>query len=126
MLIDQMKVKEYMCSIKNNEFRFMNFRNVVVLIDSKNNEKAYFMNTLINLSNSWVNLTSSSESIKTSWCQWYKWLAHLNMTDVKHLVNMSIDIDVNSANSLEDEEFSELICETYIIDVMILAFVYSF
>ncbi len=48
------------------------------------------------------------------------------MTDVKHLVNMSIDIDVNSANSLEDEEFSELICETYIIDVMILAFVYSF
>jgi len=29
---------------------------------------------------------------------------------------MSIDIDVNSANSLEDEEFSESICETCVID----------
>ncbi len=38
------------------------------------------------------------------------------MTDVKRLVNMSIDINVNSANSLEDEEFLELICETCVID----------
>ncbi len=29
---------------------------------------------------------------------------------------MSIDINVNSANSLEDEEFSESICETCVID----------
>jgi uncharacterized protein YdcH (DUF465 family) len=40
----------------------------------------------------------------------------LNMTDVKRLVNISIDINVNSANSLEDEEFSESICETCVID----------
>ena len=113
MSINQMKVKEYTCSIKNDEFRFMNSRDVVVLIDLRNDEKAYFVNTSINLSNSQVNLTSSSKSIKTSWCQWYKRLAHLNMTDVKRLVNMSIDIDVNSANSLEDEESSESICETY-------------
>ena len=66
MLIDQMKVKEYTCSIKNNEFRFMNSRNVVVLIDLRNDEKAYFVNTSINLSNSQVNLTSSSKSVKTS------------------------------------------------------------
>ncbi len=116
MSVDQMKVKEYTCSIKNNEFRFMNFRDVVALIDSRNNEKAYFMNTSINLSNSRVNLTSSSESVKMSWCQWHKRLAHLNMTDVKRLVNMSIDIDVNFANSLEGEEFSESICETCVID----------
>jgi len=38
------------------------------------------------------------------------------MTDIKRLVNMSIDINVNSANSLEDEEFSESICETCVID----------
>jgi len=116
MSIDQMKVKEYTCSIKNDEFRFMNSRDVVALIDSRNDEKAYFMNTSINLSNFQVNLTSSSESVKTSWCQWYKRLAHLNMTDVKRLVNISIDINVNSANSLEDEEFSESICETCVID----------
>jgi len=66
MSVDQMKVKEYTCSIKNNEFRFMNFRDVVALIDSRNNEKAYFINTSINLSNSRVNLTSSSESVKMS------------------------------------------------------------
>ena len=116
MSVDQMKVKEYTCSIKNDKFRFMNSRNVVVLIDLKNDEKAYFVNISINLSNFWVNLTSSSESVKTSWHQWYKWLTHLNMTDVKRLVNMSIDIDVNFANSLEGEEFSESICETCVID----------
>jgi len=38
------------------------------------------------------------------------------MTDIKRLVNMSININVNSANSLEDEEFSESICETCVID----------
>ncbi len=38
------------------------------------------------------------------------------MIDIKHLVNMSININVNSANSLKDEEFSELICETCVID----------
>ncbi len=116
MSVNQMKVKEYTCSIKNDEFRFMNSRNVVALTDLKNDEKAYFVNTSINLSNFQVNLTSSSESVKTSWRQWHKWLAHLNITDVKRLVNMSININVNSANSLEGEEFSELICETCVID----------
>jgi len=116
MSVNQVKVKEYICSIKNDEFRFMNSRNVVALIDLKNDGKAYFVNTSINLSNFQVDLTSSSESVKTSWRQWYKWLAHLNMTDVKRLVNMSININVNSANSLEGEEFSELICETCVID----------
>ncbi len=116
MSVDQMKVKENTCSIKNDEFRFMNSKNVVALIDLRNDKKAYFVNTSINLSNSQVNLTSSSESVKTSWCQWYKRLAHLNMTDVKRLVNISIDINVNSANSLENEEFSESICETCVID----------
>ncbi len=38
------------------------------------------------------------------------------MTDVKRLVNMSIDIDVNSINSLEGKEFSESICETCVLD----------
>ena len=66
--VDQMKVKEYTCSIKNDEFRFMNFKDDVALIDLRNDDRAYFMNTSINLSNSWVNLTSSSKSVKTSWC----------------------------------------------------------
>ncbi len=52
MLIDQMKVKKYTCSIKNDEFRFMNFKSVIILIDLRNNERAYFVNTSINLSNS--------------------------------------------------------------------------
>ncbi len=32
------------------------------------------------------------------------------MTDVKRLVNMSIGIDVNSANSLENEKSPESVC----------------
>ncbi len=38
------------------------------------------------------------------------------MIDVKCLVNMSINIDVNSINSLKNEEFSESICEICVID----------
>ena len=38
------------------------------------------------------------------------------MTDVKRLINISIDIDVNSTDSLENEEFSESICEICVID----------
>jgi len=37
------------------------------------------------------------------------------MTDVKRLVNMSIGIDVNSTDSLENEESSESICEACVI-----------
>ncbi len=38
------------------------------------------------------------------------------MTDVKHLVNMSINIDVNSTDSLKNEKFLESICEICVID----------
>ncbi len=38
------------------------------------------------------------------------------MTDVKRLINMSIDIDVNSTNSLENKKSSEMICEICVID----------
>jgi len=38
------------------------------------------------------------------------------MADVKRLVNMSIGIDVNSANSLEEEESPELICGACALD----------
>ncbi len=115
MSVNQMKVKEYTCSIKNDRFRFMNSKNVVVLTDLRNEEEVYFVNTSFILSKS-VILTSSSESVKTSWRQWHKRLAHLNMTDVKRLINMSIDIDVNSTNSLENKKFSEMICEICVID----------
>ncbi len=115
--VDQVKVKEYTCSIKNDKFRFMNSKSVITLIDLRNDVKAYFVNTSINLSNSRsVILTSRTESIKMSWYQWHIWLAHLNITDVKRLVNMSIDIDVNSTDSLKNEEFSESICEICVID----------
>ena len=117
MSVDQVKVKEYTCSIKNDKFRFMNSKNVVALIGSRNDARVYFVNTSINLSNSRsVILTSRTESIKMSWYQWHKWLAHLNITDVKRLVNMSIDIDVNSTDSLKNEEFSESTCEICVID----------
>ncbi len=116
MSVNQVKVKEYTCSIKNGKFRFMNSKSVIALIDSRNDAKAYFVNTSINSSNSQsVTLTSRTESVKTSWYQWHKRLAHLNMTDVKRLVNMSIDIDVNSTDSLKNEEFSESICEICVI-----------
>ncbi len=115
MSVNQMKVKEYTCSIKNDRFRFMNSKNVIVLTDLKNEEKVYFMNTSFIFSKS-VILTNSSESVKMSWCQWHKWLTHLNMTDVKRLINMSINIDVNSTNSLENKKFSEMICEICVID----------
>ncbi len=45
MSVDQMKVKEYTCSIKNDRFRFMNSKNVVALTDSRNAKKVYFVNT---------------------------------------------------------------------------------
>ncbi len=115
MSVDQMKVKEYTCSIKNDRFRFMNSKSVVALTDSRNAEKVYFVNTSFIFSKS-VILTSSSESVKTSWRQWHKRLTHLNMTDVKRLINISIDIDVNSTNSLKNEEFSESVCEVCVID----------
>ncbi len=115
MSIDQMKVKEYTCSIKNDRFRFMNSKSVVILTDLRNEEKVYFVNTSFIFSKLII-LTSSSESVKTSWHQWYKRLAYLNMTDVKRLINMSINIDVNSTNRLENKKFSEMICEICVID----------
>jgi len=65
MLIDQMKFKEYMCSIKNDKFLFMNAKDVIAFIDSRSEKKVYFMNTSINLSNSII-LTSRTESVKMS------------------------------------------------------------
>ncbi len=115
MSVDQVKVKGYTCSIKNDRFRFMNSKNVVVLTSSRNKGKVYFVNTSFIPSKS-VILASSSESVKASWRQWHKRLAHLNMTDVKRLINMSIDIDVNSTNSLENKKSSEMICEICVID----------
>ncbi len=38
------------------------------------------------------------------------------MINIKHLISISININVNSANSLESEEFSELICEICVIN----------
>ncbi len=68
MSIDQMKVKEYTCSIKNDKFQFMNSKNIIALIDLRNDVKAYFMNTSINSSNSrLIILTSRTKSVKTSW-----------------------------------------------------------
>ncbi len=46
----------------------------------------------------------------TSQGQWHKWLAHLNMADVKQLASMSTGIDVDSANSLESQESPESVC----------------
>ncbi len=65
MSVDQVKVKEYTCSIKNGRFRFMNSKGAVVLTGSRNEEKAYFVNTSFILPKS-VILASSSESVKAS------------------------------------------------------------
>ncbi len=89
---------------------------IIVLIDLRSDEKFYFVNASTNFSNSQTLASKTHESTRASWCQWYKRLAYLNMTDVKRLVNMSIDIDVNSINSLEEEEFLESICETCVLD----------
>ena len=68
MSVNQMKVKKYTYSIKNDEFHFMNFRSIITLINLKNDKKAYFVNTSINLLNFQVNLISSSKSVKILWC----------------------------------------------------------
>ncbi len=65
MSVDQMKVKEYTCNIKNDKFQFMNSKSIIILIDLKNDAKAYFMNTSINFSN-FQFLTSRTKSFKTS------------------------------------------------------------
>ncbi len=115
MSINQIKFQKYMCSIKNDKFLFMNAKDIIILINLRSEEKIYFMNISINLSNSII-LISRTKSVKMSWCQWHKWLTHLNMTDIKHLVNMNIDINVNVANSLKEEESSESICKICIIN----------
>ena len=38
------------------------------------------------------------------------------MINIKRLVNISIDINVNSINSLENKEFSKLICKICVIN----------
>ena len=116
MLIEQVKVKEYTCSIQKDKFLFIDSMRIIILIDSRSDEKFYFVNASTNFSNSQTLTSRTHELIRASWCQWHKRLAHLNMTNVKRLVNMSIDIDVNLINSLEEREFSELICETCVLD----------
>ncbi len=64
MSIDQMKVKKYTCSIKNDRFQFMNLKNIIILIDLRNAKKVYFMNISFIISKSII-LTSSSKSVKT-------------------------------------------------------------
>lgn len=116
MLIKQVKVKEYTCSIQKDKFLFIDSMKIIILIDLRSDEKFYFVNALTNFSNFQTLISKTHESVRASWCQWYKRLAHLNMTDVKRLVNMNIDIDVNSINSLEKKEFSESICETCVLN----------
>ncbi len=116
MSVEQVKVKEYTCSIQKGKFLFIDSMRVIILIDSRSDEEFYFVNASTNFSNFQTLTSRTHESIRASWRQWHKRLAHLNMTDVKRLVNMSIDINVNSINSLEEEEFSELICETCVLD----------
>jgi len=112
MSVGQVEAKGYTCSIKNGKFRFMNSKSDVALIGSRNDAEAYFVDTPTNPPNSRsVTLASRTNGpAKASWRQWHKRLAHLNMADVKRLANMSIGIDVDSANSLENEESPESVC----------------
>ncbi len=116
MSVEQVKVKEYTCSIQKGKFLFIDSMRIIILIDSRSDEKFYFVNASTNFSNFQTLISRTHKSIRASWCQWHKQLAHLNMTDVKRLVNMNIDIDVNLINSLEEEEFSESICETCVLN----------
>lgn len=42
-----MKIKDYNCNIRNNKFLFINAKNAVVLVDSRNDKRVY----LVNISN---------------------------------------------------------------------------
>jgi len=111
MSVGQVEVKEYTCSIKNGEFRFMDPRGAVALTGWRNDGGAYFVDTPTNPPNSRsVTLASRTGPAKASWRPWHKRLAHLNMADVKRLASMSIGIDVDSANSLESKESPESVC----------------
>jgi len=111
MSVGQVEAKGYTCSIKNGKFRFMNTEGAVALTGSRNDGGAYFVDTPTNPPNSRVTLASKTNGpAKASWRQWHKRLAHLNMADVKRLANMSTGIDVDSANSLENEESPESVC----------------
>jgi len=111
MSVGQVEAKGYTCSMKDGKFRFMDSKGAVALIGSRNEGGAYFVDTPTNPPNSRsVTLASRTGSAKASWRQWHKRLAHLNMADVKRLANMSTGIDVDSANSLENEESPESVC----------------
>ncbi len=88
MSVKQVKVKEYTCSIQKDKFLFIDSMRVITLIDSRSDGKFYFMNASTNFSNSQTLTSRTHESIRASWRQWHKRLAHLNMTDVKRLVNI--------------------------------------
>jgi hypothetical protein len=111
MSVGQVESKEYTCSIKNGRFLFTDPKDDIVLTGSRNNAGAYFVDSPTNPPNSRSMSSRTYGPAKASWRQWHKRLAHMNMADVKRLANMSTGIDVDSANSLENQESPESVCE---------------
>ena len=111
MSVGQVEAKGYTCSIQKGKFLFIDSMRAIALTDSRSDGGFYFVDASANSSNSQTLASRTHEPARASWRQWHKRLAHLNMTDVKRLVNMSIGIDVDSANSLEGGESPESICE---------------
>ncbi len=66
MSVEQVKVKEYTCSIQKDKFLFIDSMKVIILIDLRSDEKFYFMNALTNFSNSQTLTSRTHELIRAS------------------------------------------------------------
>jgi len=66
MLIEQVKVKEYTCSIQKDKFLFIDSMRIIILIDSRSDEKFYFVNASTNFSNSQTLTSKTHELIRAS------------------------------------------------------------
>jgi len=66
MSVKQVKVKEYTCSIQKDKFLFIDSMKIITLIDLRSDEEFYFVNTLINFSNSQTLTSRIHKSIRAS------------------------------------------------------------
>ncbi len=66
MSVEQVKVKEYTCSIQKDKFLFIDSMKVIVLIDSRSDEKFYFVNASTNFSNFQTLTSRTHELIRAS------------------------------------------------------------
>jgi len=66
MSVEQVKVKEYTCSIQKDKFLFIDSMRIIAFIDLRSDEKFYFVNASTNFSNFQTLISRTHELIRAS------------------------------------------------------------